>query len=98
MEDIINVLQTGISLTAGASSTSATIPNNLAGIIPRYIRLASTQPIYVKVGMAGITAVAGDLLISPGDATVVSVHKNTTVACLQAGTGGILQVSPLENS
>jgi hypothetical protein len=98
MDDSVTIIKTGVILTAGGTSVNAAIPTAQSGEIPRYIRLAATTSIYVKLGIAGVAAVAGDFMVQPGDATIVVVPQGiTTIACLQAATGGILQVSPLED-
>lgn len=98
MDDAVSVIASGITLTASATSASATIPNDSAGRIPRYVRLSATQSIYVKLGKTTATAVAGDMMVQPGDAVIVMTSGCDKIACLQAATGGILQVSPLENA
>ena len=98
MDDSVTILKTGSIMTAGGTSVNSAIPTGLSGEIPRYIRISATTSIYVKLGIAGVTAVAGDFMVQPGDAITVHVPMGiTTIACLQAATGGILQVSPLEN-
>jgi hypothetical protein len=46
----------------------------------------------------GIAAVAGDMMVQPGDAVVVHVPSGVTdIAALQVSGAGTVQVSPLEN-
>jgi hypothetical protein len=38
----VDVNVTGVNLTTGAASTSASIPNNSAGVVARYVRVTAT--------------------------------------------------------
>lgn len=97
LEDAITVFKTGSNIAFGAASASVAIPATQGGIAPNYVRLASTQACYVKVGKGAQTAVAGDLLIQPADSVVLKVAGVDTIAALQVTTGGVLQISPLED-
>jgi hypothetical protein len=46
----------------------------------------------------GATAVAGDILIQPGDSVVLAVAGAPTIAAIQVSAAGLVQVSPLEDS
>lgn len=92
------IFATGVNITTGAASASASIPNASNGTKPKFVRVASTAAAYVKIGTAGVTAVAGDMLIQPGDSHVLSVNGCTNIAALQVSAAGIVQISPLEDS
>jgi hypothetical protein len=94
----ITVAATGVSITTGAASANATIPNALSGEKPRYIRVAATAAAYVRIGKGAQTAVTTDLLVQPGDAVVLQVPSGIdNVAAIQVSAAGVVQVSPLEN-
>lgn len=95
--DAINVTNPGASISFTATSAVAAIPA-AGNVAPRYVRLAATQPCYVRLGAgAGITAVPGDLLVQPADAVVLSVPGGLThVAAVAVGAGGVMQISPLD--
>lgn len=96
MDDAMQVFATGSVITLGAVSVAIAIPNTISGTQPKYVRLAATQPCYVKIGTAP-TAATGDILVQPADAVILCVARCAQIAALQAGTGGILQISPLED-
>lgn len=56
---------TGVNLTAGVASTSASIPNNSAGNRAKYVRVAviGSGAAHIRFGTGATTAVATDLLI-----------------------------------
>ena len=93
----LTATQTGAIINFGAASANVAIPNASDGNRPRWIRLASTQPCYVRIGTSGVTAAAGDLLVQPADAVILRAQSLTHVAAIQVTAGGVLQISPLED-
>ena len=94
----ITVTVTGVSITTGAASASATIPNMSSGEKPRFIRIAASAAAYVRVGAGAQTAVNTDLQVQPGDAVILQIPSGVvTIAALQVTVAGVVQVSPLEN-
>jgi hypothetical protein len=55
---------TGVNLTAGATSTSATIPNDSSGSTAKFIRVAAVAACacHIKLGKGSATATATDPL------------------------------------
>jgi 1-aminocyclopropane-1-carboxylate deaminase/D-cysteine desulfhydrase-like pyridoxal-dependent ACC family enzyme len=94
MSKAMQIFATGVTITTGATSASASIPNCANGTKPKYIRVASTASAYVKIGT---TAVAGDVLVQPGDSIVLAVAGASTIAAIQVSAAGTVQVSPLED-
>jgi hypothetical protein len=95
-DNSLQVFAPGATIATSATSAAVAIPNTLSGTAPKYVRLASTQPCYVRLGTSPV-AVAGDLLVQPADSVVVCVARYPQIAALQLGAAGILQISPLEN-
>lgn len=94
----VTVVATGKSQATGAASAGGTLPNDQSGNVPRYVIVSATLPAYFRMGAGAQTAVAGDLMIQPGDARIMSVPLGfTNFACIQVAAAGVLQVSPLEN-
>jgi hypothetical protein len=94
----ITVQKTGVQQASGAASAGAALPTDMAGNIPRYIRVAATAPACFRFGSGGVpTAVATDLQVQPGDAVILTTNGATHFAVIQVSAGGIVQVSPLEN-
>ena len=95
----ITVTATGAAVSFGAASTQGTLPNASSGEISRYIRVAATQACYFRLGIGTATAVSTDLLIQPADSVVLSVPRGVDkFAAIQVTTGGVVVVSPMENS
>lgn len=99
MELNITVTTTGANIATGAASNSIAIPVASSGEIPRYIRLASLNACYAKLGLsAAVAAVAGDILINVGDTVILAVPRGVThIAAIQDAVAGKLNVTPLED-
>ena len=97
-EGAVTITATGVQQASGAASAGTTIPNCSSGEKPRYIRVAATAAACFKMGLAGVTATTGDVQVQPGDALILHVPSGmTNFAVIQVSTGGVVQVSPLEN-
>lgn len=93
----VTITAAGVNITTGAASASATIPNDSAGNLPRYIRVSASAAAYVKLGIGSATATANDTMVQPGDALIMAISGNNKIAALQVSAAGAVQVSPLEN-
>jgi len=92
------ITATGINLTTGAASVSAPIPPASSGEVPRYIRITATANAHVRIGIAGLTALATDAMVVPGDDLILDVPRNVThVAAIQDTAAGTVNVVPLED-
>ncbi len=70
----MTITAVGKSFTTGATSANAALPNDSSGVLPRYVRIASTVNCYVKLGPSGTVATTNDILIQPADSIVASVN------------------------
>lgn len=94
----ITVVSTGVAITTSGTSASVTIPNCSSGELPRYIRIAASQPACVRIGVSAATAVTTDMQVQPGDAVILQLPSGyTKIAAIQVSSAGVVQVSPLEN-
>jgi hypothetical protein len=96
---VLRPVVTGVNLTAGAVSTSASLPVNSAGNVARYVRVAvvGAGAAHVRIGKGAQTAVATDLLIvGQAGAEMLDVGGCDTIAVIQEGTGGLVNVSPMD--
>ena len=93
----LSVVKTGSIIAFNATSANVAIPTDSASTTPKYIRVAANAACYVKIGPAGVTATAGDLLVQPADAVVLNVHNLTHIAAIQVSSAGTVQISPLED-
>jgi hypothetical protein len=96
----ISVVVTGVQVATGAASAGGTLPvvSGSTGGVPRYIRVAATAACYMRIGAGAQTAVAGDLMVQPGDAVILEVSQGiTNYAAIQVAAAGVIQISPLEN-
>ena len=98
-ETAITVVATGKAQASGAASAGTTLPTDSAGNIPRYVRVAATQPACFRFGYGSLpTAVTTDLQVQPGDAVILHVPSGVThFAAIQVTTAGVVQISALEN-
>jgi hypothetical protein len=94
----MSVIATGASITTGAASASATIPNDSSGEVARYVRVTATVAAHVRIGVSAATAVATDLLVMPSDAVILHIPRGyTKIAAIQNAAAGVVIVTPLEN-
>jgi len=97
-EGAISVNSVGTTLTSAAATSSATIPNDSAGNLPRYIRVAATAAAYVKLGKTSATATTNDMLVQPGDAVILHVPGGIDkIAAIRDTADGKVSVVPLDN-
>jgi hypothetical protein len=95
----VTITATGLSAATGAASAQLTIPNDSSGRVPNYVRIASRNECYVKMGAAGVVATTSDILVQPADSIILQVPKGcTTIAHIQGSAAGFVNVTPLENS
>ena len=93
------IVKTGANITTSAASAAVAIPTNSAGVFPNFVRISASAAAYVKLAVSAAVAVAGDVIVQPGDALILVVPAGvTSIAALQVAAAGIVQVSPLENS
>lgn len=97
VDGAIKVVKTGVTITTGAASASATIPTTSSGTAANYIRIAASQPACVRIGKGAQTAATTDLQVQPGDAVILKLNGEDTIAAIQVSTAGSVQVSPLED-
>lgn len=91
---------TGVSLTAGLTSTRAALPvdsRNRASAVVRVVAVGGAS-VHIKFGNGSVTATADDLLLTNGREVSVDVSGKTHVAVIQAGLnlGGLVNVVPYE--
>lgn len=98
LDDALRIQATGSTITVTGASANVAIPATSAGNAPKYLRLAATNTVAVKMGTsAGVVATTSDMLIQPADAAIVSAQGFSHVAAIQiGGVAGILFVTPLE--
>lgn len=96
IDDGYTIVAPGVSQATGGVSAVVALPNNSAGALPRFVRVATTAAAYVRLGTAGATAVAGDVLVQPGDALLLARSGLTHIAAIQVTAAGVMQVSPIE--
>lgn len=94
----MTVIKTGVNLATSAASAISPLPTAQSGEIPRYVRIAASVAAHVRLGIAGTTALATDMMVQPGDAVTVVVPRGIThVAAIQDTAAGTVNVVPLED-
>lgn len=97
MEKAITIGATGVTTTTAAVSAGGTIPLNLAGLKPRYVRVTATGESFLKFGVGLPTATGSDMLVQPADSSILSVGSNTHFAVIQGATVARVNIIALED-
>ena len=92
----LSITATGVTITTSGVSAGSALPVNSAGTAPRFVRIAATAAATVRLGVGAQTAATTDMLVQPGDATVVATCGATHAAALQVAAAGVVQISPVE--
>lgn len=93
------ITKTGANLASGAASTNVAIPTASSGQLPQKVRVTATEAAAVKLGTTGVTAVAGDAMVQPGDPLTLVVPRGIThIATIQITTAGVVNIVPLEDA
>lgn len=97
--EALTVLASGANLATGAASANVAIPNNSSGQKARAVRILATADCYVRMGLSGVTAAAGDMFIGAGPAgrEILHVLGATHIAAIQVAAAGTLNIVPLED-
>ncbi len=93
----LSINTVGTTITTSGTSASATIPNDSAGNVPRYIRISATAAAYVKLGVSSATATTNDILVQPADSFILAVGNCTKIAAIQDSAAGKVNVVALDN-
>lgn len=88
-------ITTGTTVTSGASTASAAVPNDSTGKAAGRVMLVSTATVHVKFGGSGVTATANDLMVGTTP-IVVNCQGNSNFAYIQETAAAKLNVSPVE--
>jgi hypothetical protein len=86
----------GTTVTTGASSASAAIPNAANGNRARFVMVTAKAPAYIKFGTSGVTATSNDILVGGGAPVVFAVKPFTHFAYIQETAATIVNVVPVE--
>lgn len=93
----LQIITTGARIATGAASAGGTIPLSQSGQLPKFVRIATTAAAHVRIGTGAQTAVNTDLMISPGEPTILATLGMNNYAAVQAVAAGVLQISPVED-
>jgi hypothetical protein len=96
-DDAYSVGATGITVVSGASTASTAIPNMNDGTRAKVVRLQVTGNVYVKFGLASVTATTNDMMLSPNFDVLVNCKQFSTIAYIQETTSAKLNITPLES-
>lgn len=101
MDDFITVVNAGTTITTGAASANAAVPNAGDGTPARYVRVSATAACYVRLGKDNtVTASNTGILVQPADAVILMVPVQSSgtpyIAAIQESAAGKCNVVPLE--
>lgn len=94
--DLVKIAAAGSTITTGAASARIAIPNDSTGIRAKRVVVAATVAAYCRPGDSSVAAVAGDLLLVPGDSRILDVAGQTHIAGIQVAAAGVIAVTPVE--
>jgi hypothetical protein len=97
--DALQIFQTGVTVASSASSATTALPTAQNGVTVKYVRIAASGELYVRLGAAGVVATAGDMLVQPADSMILATNGATHFAVIQGGASGTARVNvvPVEN-
>jgi hypothetical protein len=96
-QGFFSVAASGLSVTTGAASAVAAIPNDASGNRARRVRLQALATCHVRPGFAGTACTTGDLLLTPYEAVLLDVKPFTHVAHLQQSAAAVFVMTPVES-
>lgn len=86
----------GTTVTSGAGSASAAIPNAADGNRARFIRVQVTGNCYIKLTKGVGTCTTNDILLSPNFDVILDCKQFDTFSYLQEAVAPKLNITPLE--
>lgn len=92
----LNIDLPGVTVASGAASVQTAIPNNTAGVVAKYVRVAATVAAHIRFNKTTAVATTNDTLLMPGDAIVVNVQNYDVFAVIQNAASGFVNVVPIE--
>lgn len=95
----MSIMATGVNITTGAASASSALPAASGSTVARYVRITATANAHVRLGTVGLTALATDAMVVPGESLVLEVPSGIThVAAIQDAAAGTVNVAPLDDA
>lgn len=95
----IRVAAPGVTVSTTAStSAGGAIPNNSAGVLPRFIRVVSTGTCYFRTRGAATTATNADMMLTAGMPQILAVQSDTQYAVIDDGATVKFNITSLEDS
>ena len=96
----ISVAATGqtVTTTVSTATAAALLPNTSGGTRPRFVRVAVTQPTFIRLGVAAVAAVTTDMLIKPNAPEILNVGTRTHWSAIDNGVASLVNITPLEDS
>lgn len=94
----VSIYATGVNITTSAASASSALPVASSGEIARYYRITTTANAHVRLGIVGLTALATDAMVVPGESLILERAQGIThIAAIQDTAAGTVNVVPLED-
>jgi hypothetical protein len=99
MKKSMNIQANGVTVTTVAStSANGTIPVDSVGNRPRFVRVVSTGPAYVRLTIGAQTATTNACLVTSGAPVILEVGGCTHYALIDDGAIVKVNISPLEDN
>lgn len=99
MKKSINIVANGVTVTTVAStSANGTIPTDSVGNRPRFVRVAATGTVYVRLTVGAGTATTAACMVTSGSPVILEVGGTTHYAVIDDGAAVKVNISPLEDN
>lgn len=99
MKKSINIQANGVTVTTVAStSANGTIPVDSVGNRPRFVRVVSNNPVFVRLTVGASTATTANCMVTSGAPVILEVGGNTHYAVIDDGAISKVNISPLEDN
>lgn len=93
---VYSINATGTQVTVSVVSNVVAIPPAADGNRPRFVRILTTGPAYVRPGNAGTVCTVNDILVNSNFDLVLNVRGFSHIAYLQEAAGAKINITPLE--
>jgi len=86
----------GVQIISGAATARVAVPNMSSGAPPKFVRVQSNAPAYIRFGDVNVVATVNDFYLSPNNPELVVTAGMGYMACLQDAAAAKINITPLE--
>ena len=86
----------GVQIVSSGTTGRVALPVTASGAPPKFVRIQSNQPAYIRFGDATVVATINDFYLSPNNPELVVTAGMGYMACLQDTAAAKINITPLE--